>query len=49
MDIKHITDTILPSFEALKAEENIEVEIRLGKHNGSLFDTNVGRRPGNAS
>ena len=43
MDIKHITDTILPTFEALKAEENIEVEIRLGKHNGSLFDTNVGR------
>ena len=43
MDIKHITDTILPSFEALKAEENIEVEVRLGKHNGSLFDTNVGR------
>jgi len=43
MDIKHITDTILPSFEALKAEENIEVEIRLGKHNGSLFDTNVGK------
>jgi hypothetical protein len=26
MDIKHITDTILPSFEALKTEENIEVE-----------------------
>ena len=43
MDIKHITDTILPSFEALKTEENIEVEIRLGKHNGSLFDTNVGK------
>jgi len=43
MDIKHITDTILPSFEALKAEENVEVEVRLGKHNGSLFDTNVGK------
>ena len=43
MDIKHITDTILPSFEALKTEENIEVEVRLGKHNGSLFDTNVGK------
>ena len=43
MDIKRITDTILPSFEALKTEENIEVEIRLGKHNGSLFDTNVGK------
>ena len=43
MDIKHITDTILPSFEALKTEENIEVEVRLGKHNGSIFDTNVGK------
>jgi len=43
MDIKHITDTILPSFEAFKTEENIEVEVRLGKHNGSLFDTNVGK------
>ncbi len=43
MDIKHITDTILPSFEALKTEENIEVEVRLGKHNGSLFDTNIGK------
>jgi hypothetical protein len=43
MDIKHITDTILPSFEALKTEENIEVELRLGKHNGSLFDTNIGK------
>ena len=43
MNIKHITDTILPSFEAFKTEENIEVEVRLGKHNGSLFDTNVGK------
>jgi hypothetical protein len=43
MDIKHITDTILPFFEALKTEENIEVELRLGKHNGSLFDTNIGK------
>jgi len=43
MDIQRITDTILPSFEALKTEENIEVELRLGKHNGSLFDTNVGK------
>jgi len=30
-------------FESHKDEENIEVEIRLGKHNGSLFDTNVGK------
>ena len=25
------------------SNDNIEVEIRLGKHNGSLFDTNVGK------
>ena len=30
-------------FETHKNEEHIEVEIRLGKHNGSLFDTNVGK------
>ena len=38
-----LTDKILPIFEAYKNEEDIEVEIRLGKHNGSLFDTNVGK------
>lgn len=38
----NITDQILPLFDAHKNEEDIEVEIRLGKHNGSLFDTNVG-------
>lgn len=39
----NITDQILPLFDAHKNEEDIEVEIRLGKHNGSLFDTNVGK------
>jgi hypothetical protein len=42
-DIKSITEKLLPVFESHKDEENIEVEIRLGKHNGSLFDTNVGK------
>jgi hypothetical protein len=39
----NIIDSVLPVFEAHKNEEDIEVEIRLGKHNGSLFDTNVGK------
>lgn len=39
----NIIDRVLPIFEAHKDEEDIEVEIRLGKHNGSLFDTNVGK------
>lgn len=38
-----IIDNVLPVFEAHKQEDDIEVEIRLGKHNGSLFDTNVGK------
>ena len=43
MDIKTITEKVTTLFEAHKEEEHIEVEIRLGKHNGSLFDTNVGK------
>tara|TARA_R100000908_G_C3749114_1_gene143930 strand:+ start:845 stop:1426 length:582 start_codon:yes stop_codon:yes gene_type:complete len=38
-----LTEKVLPIFEAHKNEEDIEIEIRLGKHNGSLFDTNVGK------
>ena len=38
-----LTEKVLPIFEAHKDEGDIEVEIRLGKHNGSLFDTNVGK------
>ena len=38
-----LVDKILPIFEAYKNEDDIEVEIRLGKHNGTLFDTNVGK------
>ena len=38
-----IIDKVLPVFEAHKQEDDIEVEIRLGKHNGSLFDTNVSK------
>lgn len=43
MDIKSITDQVLPFFETHKNEGDIEVEIRIGKHNGSIFDTNVGK------
>jgi len=43
MDIQAIINKVLPIFEAHKNEGDIEVEIRLGKHNGSLFDTNVGK------
>lgn len=39
----NLTERVLPIFEAHKNEEDIEIEIRLGKHNGSLFDTNVGK------
>ena len=38
-----LTEKVLPIFEAHKNEGDIEVEIRLGEHNGSLFDTNVGK------
>jgi hypothetical protein len=42
-DIKSIVEKIFPVFESHKDEEHIEVELRLGKHNGTLFDTNVGK------
>mgnify|MGYP003643439746 CR=1 FL=1 len=38
-----LTDKVIAIFEAHKNEGDIEIEIRLGKHNGSLFDTNVGK------
>ena len=43
MNIQTIVDKTLPFFETHKNQEDIEVEIRLGRHNGSLFDTNVGK------
>jgi hypothetical protein len=42
-DIKSIVEKILPTFDSYKDEEHIEVEIRLGKYNGSFFDTNMGK------
>jgi len=42
-DIKVIVEKLFPVLGSLKDEENIEVELRLGKYNGSFFDTNVGK------
>lgn len=42
-NIKAIVDKVFPVFETYKDEDHIEVEIRLGKYNGSFFDTNVGK------
>lgn len=36
-------DVIHPLIDAHKDEEDIEIEFRFGKHNGKLFDTNVGK------
>ena len=41
--VQSILDKVFSVFETHKDEENIEVEMRLGNHNGSLFDTNVGK------
>src|SRR6056300_191232 len=43
MSIQSIVDQVRTTFESHKNEDHIEVELRLGKHNGSLFDTNVGK------
>jgi hypothetical protein len=43
LDIETINDKVLPVFDTHKDEENIEIELRLGKYNGSFFDTNVGK------
>lgn len=42
-DVRSIVDKIFPIFDKYKDEENIEVELRLGKYNGTFFDTNVGK------
>src|SRR6056300_1045750 len=42
-NIRSIVDKLFPVFDKYKDEENIEVELRLGKYNGTFFDTNVGK------
>jgi len=42
MDIQAIVDATHDVFEQYKAAPHIEVEVRLGRKNGTFFDTNVG-------
>lgn len=42
-EISEIVEQLLPIFDDVKDEDDIEVELRLGKYNGSFFDTNVGK------
>jgi len=43
MDVRQLTDTLFPIVEEYKSYEHVELEFRLGKFNGSMFDTNVGK------
>ena len=42
-DIKAVVEKLFPVLGSHKDEEHIEVELRIGKYNGSFFDTNVGK------
>ena len=44
MDFHKICDTIEPILDKYKNEEYIEMEFRLGKFNGTFFDTNIGEK-----
>ena len=43
MDVHKIFDKIHSHIEKHKNDEHIEIEMRLGKFNGKMFDTNVGK------
>ena len=43
MDINKVFDKIHDQIENHKNDEHIEIEMRLGKFNGKMFDTNVGK------
>jgi len=43
MDVHKICDTVKPILEKYNNDEYIEMELRLGKFNGTFFDTNVGK------
>ena len=43
MDVHKVFDKIWPLVVAHKDEPHVELELRLGKCNGKLFDTNVGK------
>jgi len=38
-----VTETLFPTIQRYKDEQHIEIELRLGKFNGTMFDTNVGK------
>ncbi len=44
MNVHKICDTIQPILDNYKNEEYIEMEFRLGKYNGTFFDTNIGEK-----
>ena len=43
MNVHKICDTIEPILNKFKDDEFIEMEFRLGKYNGTFFDTNIGK------
>ena len=43
MDVRHITDTLFPLVQKYQNEEHTEIEFRLGKFNGNMFDTNISK------
>jgi hypothetical protein len=48
MDVQAIVDATHDVFEQYKSVSHVEVEIRLGRKNGTYFDTNVGAETFNA-
>lgn len=44
MDVHTLFDSIKPIFEAHKNDENVEFELRIGKFNCGVFDTDVGQQ-----
>ena len=44
MNVHKICDTIQPILDKHKNEEHVEMEFRLGKYNGTFFDTNIGEK-----
>lgn len=42
MDPTSIFHAVKPAFEKFRSMPHVEVEVRLGRHNGKFFDTNLG-------
>ena len=43
MDPTEVFHAVKPVFETLRDTSHLEVEVRLGRHNGKFFDTNIGK------